>query len=344
MSAQWSARWFGPVAGPEFEVRRLALSRGKTATAAKPKADQRNPLWDRFMAWWEGYDVDKPKRPPVKPTVVSDHGVRYEADRQRWETARLKLVQDLWDEGFSSPGGAEYILNMVKFFGLNPAMSVLDLGAGLGGATRTMSERFGVWVTGLEADENLAEAGMALSTKAGLAKKAPISHFDPKSFTYKPKSIDCVFSKEFLFTVEDKPAFLREVENLMKPRGQFLFTDYVLNMSGQDSMALEKWRDYEPNEPHAWTAQDYKQALVDLHLEVRVMEDISRDFNKLVTHAWANFIRRLEGQGVTPEDTPSLVDELELWTRRIQALESGDLRVFRFHALKRDTDRLLSSW
>jgi 2-polyprenyl-3-methyl-5-hydroxy-6-metoxy-1,4-benzoquinol methylase len=332
------------LAGLQREDRRPALPQVKTTTTAKPKADERLPFWERFLAWWEGYDPGKPKRAPVGPTDASDHGVRYEAARQRWETARLKLVQDLWGEGFSSPGDTEHILNMIKFFGLNPAMSVLDIGAGLGGATRTMTERFGVWVTGLEADSDLAEAGMALSTKAGMAKKAPITHFEPASFTYKPKSIDCVFSKEFLFTVVDKPAFLREVENLMKPRGQFLFTDYVLNMAGQDSMALQKWRDQEPNEPHAWTAHDYKQALVDLHLEVRVMEDISRDFHKLVTHAWANYIRRLEGEGITPEDTPSLVDELELWTRRIQALESGDLRVFRFHALKRDTDRLLSSW
>ena len=275
---------------------------------------------------------------------MDGHDVRYEAPQQRWETSRLKLVQEIWGEGFSSPGGTEHILNMIKFFGLNPAMSVLDLGAGLGGATRTMSERFGVWVTGLEADPDLAEAAMALSTKAGMAKKAPISHFDPETFTHKPKSIDCAFSKEFLFTVKDKPAFLRTVENLLKPRGQFLFTDYVLNTTGNDSIALQKWREFEPNTPHPWTVQDYKQALTELHLDVRVIEDNTKDFHKMVTQAWADYIRRLEGRAVAPDEAPALVDEVELWTRRIQAIESGDLRVCRVHALKKDTDRLLSSW
>ena len=100
----------------------------------------------------------------------------------------------------------------------------------------------------------------------------------------------------------------------------------------------------EPITPHPWTVDDYKQALGELHLDVRVIENHTKDFHKMVTQAWADYIRRLEAQGVAPDDAPALVDEVELWTRRIQAIESGDLRVYRFHALKKDTDRLMSSW
>lgn len=327
-------------AGPR--QRRPVLSSGKTAAATTIAG--KIPFWERFLAWWEGYEAGAGRRGRVRPTVVTGHDVRYEAPRQRWETARLKLVQEVWGEGFSSPGGAEYIQTMVKFFGLNPAMSVLDLGAGLGGATRTMSDRFGVWVTGLEADKDLAEAAMALSTKAGMAKKAPISHFDPETFTHKIRSIDCAFSKEFLFTVKDKPALLRTVEGALKPRGQFLFTDYVLKVAGQSSAALQKWRDIEPHTPHPWSVNDYRQALAELHLDVRVVEDNTKDFHRMVTQAWADYIRRLEAQGVAPAAAPALVDEIELWTHRIKAIESGDLKVYRFHALKKDTDRLMSSW
>ncbi len=310
------------------------------SNSAGRKPDK-GPFWDRFMLWWNGYELAARARKSAAPP---SHGVRYEGPNLEWETERLRVAQELWGEGFADPGGAEYILNMIKFFGLDPSMSVLDLGAGLGGSSRTMSEKFGVWVTGLEASEELAEAGMALSVKAGMGKKAAISHFDQETFEHKPKSIDCVFSKEFFFTIADKPAFLNTVESLMKPRGQLLFTDYVLAPSAEKTVAFEKWLEFEPATPHAWSVQDYKEALATLHLDIRVAEDITDQFHAMVTRAWAQYIKVLQNRGVEPEGAPVLVQEVELWARRVQAIEAGNLQVFRFHALKKDTDRLMSSW
>jgi cyclopropane fatty-acyl-phospholipid synthase-like methyltransferase len=207
-----------------------------------------------------------------------------------------------------------------------------------------MAQSFGVWVTGLEASKDLAEAGMALSTKAGMAKKAAITKFDPETFEHKAKSIDCIFSKEFLFTVADKPKFLRAVEDAMKPRGQLLFTDYLLAKPGQHSKALAKWAEFEPNPPHAWAENDYKEALAAIHLDIRVVEDHTKQFHGMVTRAWANHIKLLQSRGVPPEDASALVNEVELWARRMQAIEAGDLKICRIHALKRDTNRLMSNW
>jgi cyclopropane fatty-acyl-phospholipid synthase-like methyltransferase len=315
------------------------LSAAKSNSAVR-KSD-RAPFWDRFAAWWNGYELVPKAR---KATVLSTHDVRYERPTLAWETERLRVVQELWGEGFADPGGAEHILNMAKFFGLDPSMSVLDLGAGLGGASRAMSEKFGVWVSGLEANEELAEAGMAMSVMAGMGKKAAISHFDPDTFEYKAKSIDCVFSKEFFFKIADKPAFLHTLESVMKPRGQLLFTDYVVASSAEKTVAYEKWLEFEPDPPHIWSIQDYREALATLHLDIRVAEDITDQFHATVTQSWARYIKELQSRGVAPETTEVLVQEVELWARRVQAIEAGNLQVYRIHALKMDTDRLMSSW
>lgn len=314
--------------------------------AASPKGQLRDPaaklsFRERFMAWWEGYDL-LPHR--HAPAARASHEVRYEASRQRWETSRLRLVQDLWGEGFSNPGGSEYVMNMVKFFGLDPAMSVLDLGAGLGGATRTMCESFGVWVNGFEADKDLAEVANALSHKAGLAKRASIAAFDPESFNLKAKSADCVFSKDFLYTVKDKKAFLGAVEGIMKSRGQLLFTDYVLAERHLRSANIDDWKKVEPNGAYPWAEADYRQALADLHLDIRIVQDTTDSFQKMVTGAWAAFIQTAQSEGLPSEMYPALADEVELWARRMHAIEAGDLKVCRMHVLKRDTDRLMSSW
>lgn len=300
-------------------------------------------LKERLRAWWEGYDL-MPGRRPKAATDVPSHDVRYEAGPLEWETARIRLAEALWGEGFLTPGGPDYVLSMIKFFGLDPSMSVLDLGAGLGGATRTMCEKYGVWARGLENDPQVAEAGMALSTKAGMAKRAPIEQFEPETLDLKPKSIDCLFSKEYLYRVEHKRELLRALENGLKARGQFLFTDYVMAKAHHSSDLLEAWKEVEPAPPHLWSLEDYRNAFTKLHLDVRVIDDITEPFHKMVTSRWAAYMLSIKSDGIDEELSSVLVKEVELWTRRMQLLEADELHVCRFHVVKKDTNRLMADW
>ena len=319
------------------------MSGAGSQAVVKPDSSARPSFGARFKAWWDGRELGPlpaPKPQPAKPK----HEVRYEAEHPHWETARLRLVQEVWGEGFATPGGAEFTLHLAKAFALDPAMTVLDLGAGLGGATRAMCETFGVWVSGLEADPQLAEAAMDLSTKAGLAKRAAVAEFDPEAFDMKPNSVDCVFSREFFHTVENKADFLKAVEMAMKSRGQLLFTDYVLAQRGLNSRDLDAWRDAEPRKPHPWSVDDYQEAFAALHMDIRVSEDVTAHMHHLVTSGWADYIQAHKGGGLEDDLARALVDEVEIWTRRMHAMEQGQLRVYRFHVLKRNTESLMSDW
>lgn len=299
-------------------------------------------LKERFRAWWEGYDILPGQR--TEALDAPSHDVRYEAGPPEWQTARIRLAEALWGEGFITPGGPDYVLSMVKFFGLDPSMSVLDLGAGLGGATRVMSEKFGVWARGLEEDPQLAEAGMALSTKAGMAKRAPVERFNPETLGLKPKSIDCLFSKEYLFRVEHKREMLHALESGLKGRGQFLFTDYVQAKTHHSSELLEAWKEAEPSPAHLWSVQDYQNAFGKLHLDTRVIDDITESFHKMVTQRWAAYMLSVKSDGIDDELASVLMEEAELWTRRMQLLEADEMQLCRFHVVKKDTNRLLSNW
>src|SRR3546814_17120042 len=105
---------------------------------------------------------------------LSQDAVRYDAPEPR--SMRLEVMQQIWGKGMSGPGDEEYILRLVKPLALNPAHTVIDVGAGLGGATRLIAEKFDIWITGLESDREVADKGMELSTMAGLAKRAPIHY------------------------------------------------------------------------------------------------------------------------------------------------------------------------
>ncbi|HLU91831.1 MAG TPA: hypothetical protein VKZ46_04530, partial [Pedomonas sp.] len=94
------------------------------------------PLSLRLKAWWEGYDLAiRPKQKiPLDMGTLSQDAVRYDAPEPK--SMRLEVMQQIWGKGMSGPGDEDYILRLVKPLGLSPAHTVIDVGAGLGGATR----------------------------------------------------------------------------------------------------------------------------------------------------------------------------------------------------------------
>ncbi|MFM2045469.1 MAG: hypothetical protein RLY86_4045 [Pseudomonadota bacterium] len=299
-------------------------------------------LKDRLIAWWEGYDLSvllsrghAGGEAGAAGGEVADQGDRKHQNRSGkplWSATRIQVAEKIWGHGFATPGGTDHIPTLVKPLGLNPAMSVLDIGAGLGGSTRCMAQQYGAWVTGLEYNPVLAEAGMFRSHKAGLARQAPVQQFDPEKFAW-PKRVDAIFAKEAFFTVRNKDGLIDGVEACLKPRGQFLFTDYVIDTARPRGRDFESWAASEPVEPHPWTVEQFSSALQQRNLDIRIAEDISDQQNAMVIAAIQSLVQHLETVSMERETKIAVVEEVELWARRVAALSSG-LRCYRFYAMK----------
>ena len=104
-------------------------------------------------------------------------------------------MQAIWGEGFNTPGGAPFVLDLVKPFAINNSMSVLDFGCGPGGGARAIAKEFDVWTTGVERDKALAELGKLLSTRAGLERKADIQPYDHDNFVQRSGGFDCILTR-----------------------------------------------------------------------------------------------------------------------------------------------------
>ena len=48
------------------------------------------------------------------------------------------MTDRLWGEGFTTPGGAEYVINFIQLLDLSEKKSLLNVGAGLGGPARSI--------------------------------------------------------------------------------------------------------------------------------------------------------------------------------------------------------------
>ena len=311
--------------------------------ASKPAGKDKVPFSVRLKAWWEGYDLAV--RPKQKTALdmgdLTQDAVRYEAPEPR--LVRLEVMQQIWGKGMSGPGDEDYILRLVKPLGLNPAHTVIDFGAGLGGATCLIAEKFDIGITGLESDREVADEGMELSTTAGLAKRAPIHYFDMDRYEFRENSTDCVISKEALFTVEDKDRLLKEIIRMIRPRGQLLFTDYVLAEKA-DERAVFAWADGEPKRPNPWTMRDYEAMLTESRLDIRIKEDITDEVYGIITGSWARFLSSLKGKQLDRGMSEAITGAVELWTRRTRAIDAGALRICRFHAIKKEPLKMLSNW
>lgn len=297
-------------------------------------------LRDRFVAWWEGYDLSALKRrrgekvedKEETPSVPADHpGGRDRWGKPLWSASRIGVVEQLWGQGFTTPGGTDHVPYLVLPLGLNPAMSVLDLGVGLGGSTRTMASKYGCWVTGMEAIPILAKEGMDRSVKAGLNKHAPIETFDPENFTYN-RRVDAIVYKEGLFTVHDKDQLFDGLEVYLKPKGQILMTDYVAENEAT-IRGLSDWCAREPVEPSLWTLNRMTDAFAQRNLDLRIREDITETHKNLILTALRDLTQYLERRSMDVETKTNVLDEVELWARRVGAINRG-LKVYRFYALK----------
>jgi ubiquinone/menaquinone biosynthesis C-methylase UbiE len=316
-----------------------------TARATKP------PFKQRFLAWWEGVDVDDlapagevVKRLPQQKDTVRKVKIDKKPELE-WETPRVKLLQTIWGQGFSTPGDKDFCLWLAKPCGLNPTMTVAELGAGLGGFTRAMHEQFGLWITGFEQDPELARAAMEYSVMAGLAKKAPIASFDPEKMELKESSYDCIFSRDTLYAISDKNRLLQTVEKALKPRGQMLFTDFVRTSSpGEMRPTYMAWQGGEPASADPWTVQKYQTACSERRLDLRVSEDITKVVRSTVIKCLADLLDKAESLKSDPRMTEPLTEHVALWTRRVAAFDSGDIGVFRFHVFKTGVDKMLSDW
>ncbi len=329
-----------------------------------------NPGWrDVMVAWWEGYDLDglhraakaardarpglrrlgpaadSPGSPGAAPTVetapldANEAAVRAleardldRASQPVWTLERAKSAQLLWGDDQTGPGDAQFMVDAVRPFGLGPANSVLDLSAGLGGAGRAIATTFDTWVTGLESSPVLARMAMDRAKALGMAKKAPVAHYDPERFN-QAGSFDLILGDRVLHRVRDKAAFLDQACDCVKPKGGLLLFDYVIEGTPTSWDAWNSWRDAEPHEVYPWTGSRMADELVQRNMDLRVAQDITQAHRNQILARIRRLGDVLQSTILEGPMIAAMMRELSLWWARLRVLGAG-LRLYRFSALK----------
>jgi cyclopropane fatty-acyl-phospholipid synthase-like methyltransferase len=285
-------------------------------------------LFSRLRIWWYGFDprviaIEEPAAPSEAPTAAA-------ADEP---VDRLTLAQKIWGTGYLVPGGVDYVMTMIKPFGVNPAMSLLDLTAGLGGPSRHISQAFDVYITAMERAPEIAKRGHTMSIDAGFGRKVPISAYDPETVELRPHAYDCAYAEYLTVSVVNKERLIREIMRSLKARGQFSFVDLVLAEGDLEDKHLDTLRKIERFTPVPWRVKQYTDCLTNAGFDVRIAEDHTDQFRRHVTLGWAQFVEAYDVKSMPRAHQLAVVEEAELWMTRLAAVQAGVLRVYRFYTI-----------
>lgn len=108
---------------------------------------------------------------------------------------------------------------------LGPDTKVLDVGSGYGGAARYLAKQFGCSVHCLNISETQNATNRRLSAEQGLGNKITVVHGSFEDIPEPSGSFDVVWSQDAILHSGQRKRVLQEVSRVLKPGGQFVFTD-----------------------------------------------------------------------------------------------------------------------
>jgi cyclopropane fatty-acyl-phospholipid synthase-like methyltransferase len=291
----------------------------------------KRPLKERLKLWWDGYEVQErqAETAPVEDLPPPDEGP---PTVHGWAVSRQRSVVTLFGDGMVRSVPDTTKKKMTNPLGINKTMSVAELGSGLGGFAQWVVEQFDTYVDAYEADEQLVEASKELIKMAGLTRFIRCQHADWEDFEPKSKSANVVYSSEALFCVENKQMCFNRIHDMLKPEGQFMMSDYMVDGASDDDPNLLKWMEIEPVRPHLADVQKTREMMTQAGFEVSIAENTTEEYKANVLKAFAEYARRTNRGEKSGHMHDWVLKEGELWTARVKAMESGSLQVFRIYA------------
>ncbi|WIA44324.1 hypothetical protein OEZ86_007114 [Tetradesmus obliquus] len=202
---------------------------------------------------WKFQKVETPHpRPPLYRTFL---------DTQQYSDASIALYEAVYGRGFVSPGGQRVSQQLLDSLELQPGMTLLDVGCGIGGNAFLAADTYGCHVHGIDLSVNMilvaieraaaaiassrsssgggaaAAAANGSSSSSGNGVISPrqqqqVPHdvtfevADVLTRDFQQGSFNVCVSRDSLLHVQDKQALFSRLFRWLKPGGRLLVTDY----------------------------------------------------------------------------------------------------------------------
>lgn len=185
----------------------------------------------------------------TESAIVGDYGIASLGERilsklQSFGMDTDNLTQEMLAEVDHIHGGG--YLNTTEHAGLvklEPEMTVLDIGCGIGGPARYFANAFGCRVTGIDLTEEYVNVAAMLTERCGLGDRVEFKCANALDLPFDDASFDVVFCLNVTMNIEDRTGFYAEVQRVLKPGGQFALSELGQGPGGDPHYPLPWARD-----------------------------------------------------------------------------------------------------
>jgi len=112
-----------------------------------------------------------------------------------------------------------------RLTGLGPGSRVADFGAGYGGSARWLARQFGCHVSCINLSEVQNTRNREISANAGLGDLVEVFDASFEAAPLADSAFDAVWSQDSLLHAGSRASVLDEVDRILKPGGELIFTD-----------------------------------------------------------------------------------------------------------------------
>jgi len=128
--------------------------------------------------------------------------------------------------------GREATVELAQHLGLDATKRVLDVGSGLGGASRYLAQEFGCRVTGLDLTEEYCRIAQMLTDRLGLGSHVVFRQGSALEMPFEDSSFDVVWTQHAAMNIADKSRLYTEISRVLRPGGSLALYDIVAGPGG----------------------------------------------------------------------------------------------------------------
>jgi ubiquinone/menaquinone biosynthesis C-methylase UbiE len=172
-------------------------------------------------------------------------------------------------------GGRRATADFAAEFAPRPGMHLIDIGSGLGGASRYFATQYGCRITGIDLTEEYVEVAQSLARRTGLDGVVSYRQASALALPFADASFDGGYMFHVGMNIADKAKLFVEARRVLKPGATFGLFDVMREGPGEILFPVP-WSSG-PETSFVETADNYKRLLVAAQFHV-VRERSRRDF------------------------------------------------------------------
>lgn len=245
------------------------------------------------------------------------------SDEDLYDDKHITFLEDLWGDGYLSPGGADEVARVLAGVDLT-GKHVLDVGCGSGAiAVALVRDHGAAKVTGIDVEDPVCNAARGRAKAAGLTDQISITKVSPGPLPFSDGMFDVVFSKDSIIHIPDKAAMAAEAFRVLKHGGKFAASDWLMSHDGEPSPEMAHYikmeaLDFAMASPDRYRAAMEGAGFVDVELVNR---------NPWYAQVAAAELEELSGnreKWIARHDPAFIDHQIEIWRAMLPCLEKGE--------------------